>query len=167
MEERKTVGIRKLKQAFVAPILAVLIVLALFTMIPERFAYIQFALAADSYGNDILWVRISQWDGSQYVEKINSTASAFTVRVEDSKAVKFEVGVRFNDTLASSTSEAISYTRNYLNISTLITNQEMTNDTCTLSSPYYYITEYYVWNSTGYPVAGVTYSCSIRYDGYY
>ena len=129
-------------------------------------AWINVAYAADSSGNAILWIRISQYDGGGWVERVNSTASDFSILVEEAEAVKFQVGIRFNDTLAGSESEAVEYTRVYLNISTVVTNQELTNETISYTAPWYYLTETYTWNQTSYPVAGEDYACTVWYQGY-
>jgi hypothetical protein len=123
--------------------------------------------AVDSYGNDINFIEVWQYNGTGYVLLANFTSSGGSVRVHDSWVINFTIGIRFNSTLASSTSEAISYTRVYMNITGIWTNVELNNTSCTLIGSYYYLTEQGHWNQTGYPQAGVTYECSVLYQGYY
>jgi hypothetical protein len=90
--------------------------------------------------------------------------------VHDSWPTNFTVGIQINSTLASSTAEAISYTRVYMNITdggSIWNNVELNNTACELSGSYYYLTEQGHWNATGKPVAGVTYACSVLYQAYY
>jgi len=123
--------------------------------------------AVDSYGNDINFIEVWQYNGTDYILLANFTSSGGSVRVHDNWVINFTVGIRFNSTLASSTAEAISYTRVYMNITGIWINVELNNTSCTLIGNYYYLTEQGHWNQTGYPEAGVTYTCSIVYQGYY
>jgi hypothetical protein len=126
--------------------------------------------AADSYGNDINFIEVWQYNGSAWNLLANFTSTGGSVRVHDSWATNFTVGIRINSTLVSSVSDAIAYTRVYMNITdggAIWTNAELNNTACSLSGSYYYLTEQGYWNQTGKPVAGVTYACSILYQAYY
>ena len=126
--------------------------------------------AADSYGNDINFIEVWQYNGSAWNLLANFTSTGGSVRVHDSWAMNFTVGIQINSTLVSSTSEAIDYTRVYMNITdggSIWNNAELNNTSCSLSGSYYYLTEQGHWNETGKPVAGVTYACSILYQAYY
>jgi len=126
--------------------------------------------AADSYGNDINFIEVWQYNGSAWNLLANFTSTGGSVRVHDSWATNFTVGIQINSTLVSSVSDAIAYTRVYMNITdggSIWTNAELNNTSCSLSGSYYYLTEQGYWNETGKPVAGVTYACSILYQAYY
>lgn len=126
--------------------------------------------AADSYGNDINFVEVWQHNGTAYNLLANFTVTGGSVRVHDSWVINFTVGIKMNSTLVSSTSDAIAYTRVYMNITdggTIWNNVELNNTACSLSGSYYYLTEQGHWNATGKPSAGVTYACSILYQAYY
>jgi hypothetical protein len=101
---------------------------------------------------------------------VNWTSSGESIRVVDSLPLKFYVGISFNSTYASSSSEAISFTRVYMNISdsgSIWVNEELNNTSCVLSGDYYYLEELAAWNQTGKPESGITYAFSTRYEGYY
>jgi hypothetical protein len=126
--------------------------------------------AADSYGNDISFVEIWQYNETAYNLLANFTVTGGSVRVHDSWVMNFTVGIKMNSTLVSSTADAIAYTRVYMNITdggTVWNNVELNNTACSLNGSYYYLTEQGYWNQTGKPVAGVTYACSILYQAYY
>lgn len=130
--------------------------------------FIHLAWAADAYGNDVEFVEIYQYDGSAWNLVENFTSSGGSCRVHDGWPTNFTVSIKFNSTLASSTAEAIDYTRLYMNISESIwTNEELNNTACSLVGSFYILTEEGHWNQTGKPVAGTTYECSVSYQGYY
>jgi len=129
---------------------------------------VMLAFASDSYGDDINFIEVWQWNGSDYMLEANFTSTGGSCLVVEDEAVKVIVSIKFNDTLASSEAEAISYTRVYMNISEGIwTNEEMNNTSCVHSGDFYWLKEEGVWNQTGYPVSGVTYECGVLYQGYY
>jgi hypothetical protein len=126
--------------------------------------------AADSYGNDINFIEVWQYNGTDWNLLANFTSTGGSVRVHDSWAINFTVGIQINSTLVSSVSDAIAYTRVYMNITdggSIWNNVELNNTACSLSGSYYYLTEQGYWNETGKPVAGVIYACSILYQAYY
>jgi glycerol-3-phosphate dehydrogenase len=126
--------------------------------------------AADSYGNDINFVEVWQYNETAWNLLANFTTTGGSVRVHDSWVMNFTVGIKVNSTLVSSSAEAISYTRVYMNITdggTIWNNVELNNTACSLVGSYYYLTEQGHWNATGKPSAGVTYACSILYQAYY
>ena len=129
---------------------------------------VMLGFASDSYGDDINFIEVWQWNGSDYVLEANFTSNGGSCLVADNKAIKVIVSIKFNDTLASSEAEAISYTRLYMNISEGIwTNVELNNTSCVHSGDFYWLKEDGIWNQTGYPVSGVTYECGVLYQGYY
>jgi len=125
----------------------------------------------DSYGNVIVYLCIYQWNGSAWILKLNHTTDAsFSTRLVANYPVKFTVKWRLNNTLASSEAEAVSYTRVYMNITnggTIWNNEELNNTSTSSDADYYYGVEEGIWNQTGKPVAGTTYSCSALYQAYY
>lgn len=124
--------------------------------------------ASDSYGDDINFIEVWQWNSSHYVLEANFTSTDQSCLIVENQPIKIIVSIKFNDTLASSEAEAISYTRVYMNISEGIwTNEELNHTSCFHSGDFYWLKENGVWNQTGYPVAGVTYECSVLYQGYY
>jgi len=121
----------------------------------------------DSYGNCINQINIYQWNGTAYKLLTTETASNFELRVEDSKAIKIEVTVQLNSTLASSEQEAIDYTECTITIGTIVTEASMINTNCILQGDFYILTYEYEWNQAGYPQAGETYNVGIEYKAYY
>ena len=141
-------------------LIAVLLACLIITQLPLPQYYT--VLAVDSYGNDINYIEV--WEGDTL--KANFTSSGGTVRVNASKLIRFVVGIQFNDTLASSTAEAIDYTRVYMNITGVWTNMELNNTSCQLSGSWYYLKE--EGNLTAGTLSeGETYECSVLYQGYY
>ena len=153
----------------VALISSFLLIIALLSL-NGNFSLIQLVYASDSYGNDINWVAVYQWNGSDYELRHNITSSGGTYRIYDNQTTKFVVNIKFNSTLASSSAEAISFTRIYMNITnegTIWNDAELNNTDCNLVGDFYILNENGVWNSTGKPTGGVTYACSVLYQGYY
>jgi len=137
-----------------------LLVLALFGYSNDGFVSLVFA--ADSYGNDIKYIEV--WEGDTL--KANFTSSGGTVRVNASNTITFNVSICINSTLASSTSEAVSYTAVYMNITGIWTNVELNNTSVVLNGSFYYLIEKGVINA-GTLTEGQTYDCSILYKAYY
>lgn len=147
-----------------------LIIIITLSFLPSPFTAIHLAYCADSYGNDINYIKVWQYNGTAWNLLANFTTTGGSVRVHDSWVTNFTVGIKMNSTLVSSTAEAISYTRVYMNITdggTIWNNVELNNTACSLNGDYYYLTEEGHWNETGKPVTGVTYACSILYQAYY
>jgi len=128
------------------------------TQFPQRYT----VLAVDSHGDDINYIEV--WEGDTL--KANFTSGGGTVKVNASKLIRFVVGIQFNDTLASTTQEAIDYTRVYMNITGVWTNMELNNTACQHSGSWYYLKE--EGNLTANTLSeGETYECSVLYQGYY
>ena len=129
---------------------------------------VMLAFASDAHGDDINFIEVWQWNTSDYVLKANFTSIGGSCLVDDDEAIKVIVSIKFNDTLASSEAEAISYTRLYMNISEGIwTNKELNNTSCLHSGAFYWLKENGIWNQTGKPQWGITYECSVLYQGKY
>ncbi len=123
---------------------------------------IVYANPSDIYGNDINYIEV--WEGN--VLRANFTASGGTVRVNASAVLTFKVSIRLNSTLAVSTSEAISYTAVYMNITGIWTNKEFNNTSVQLVGSFYYLIEQGVLNANSLN-EGQTYVCSVLYKAYY
>lgn len=159
---------RKKSYSTVATVLMVIALVALFQS--PHFTGIRLVYAADSYSNDIGFVEVWQYNTTAWTMLANFTTTGGSVRIHDSWATNFTVGICINSTLVSSTSEAIAYTRIYMNITdggSVWNNAELNNTSCSLSGSYYYLTEQGHWNATGKPETGVTYACSVLYQAYY
>ena len=123
----------------------------------------------DAYGNVIMNLTIHQWDGDSWeLLQTVETDTNWTQRVVDSQPINITVCWRLNITLADDITEARAYTRVYINITTIWTNNEM-NATGSVTSDvdYYYGYELAYWNQTGNPESGVTYNVATRYEAYY
>ena len=123
----------------------------------------------DAYGNVIMNLTIHQWNGTLWeLLQTVTTDTNWTQRVVDSQPINITICWRLNKTLASTTTLARTYTRVYINISTIWTNNEM-NYTGSVSSDatYYYGYERAYWNQTGKPESGVTYDVATKYEAYY
>lgn len=161
---------QKLVKSSSVTVIAIGILLFALLLQPFNVTLIQMVWAADVHNNDILWVAVYQWNGSAWVLRNNFTSSGGSTRIHHEQVVNFTVRIKLNSTLASSTTEAVSYTRVYMNITnggSIWTNEELNNTAATLSGDFYLITEEGIWNETGKPVAGTTYSCTVDYDAYY
>jgi len=124
--------------------------------------FFAYASPSDAYGNDITYVEV--WENDTL--KANYTLSGGSLRVNASNTIKFVVGIKFNSTLASSQSEAISYTQILMNITGIWTNQELNNTSCSLDSGFYWLKE----EGTLSPNTlneGQTYDWSVLYKAYY
>ena len=160
-----------MKRLVLAFIILSSIILLITTNINFQYSHlIAYASPADAYGNDINYVEIWQYNGTTWILKANFTSSGGSVRINNNQQVKFNVGIRLNSTLASSSDEAISYTRVYMNITydgTFVwQNVELNNTSCQLVGNFYYLIETGTW-STNLPIAGKTYACTILYQAYY
>jgi len=158
-----------MKKRYLALLLIPMLIAVMFADF-GKYSIIQIAFCADSYGNDINYVEVWQWNGSAYVLKHNFTSSGGSTRVNDGQVVKFVVSIKLNDTLASSNTEAVDYTKVLMNITdggSIWTNEELNNTAVSSSGGFYWLKEEGIWNQTGYPQAGVTYTCDILYQAYY
>jgi len=151
----------------------VLMVLLAFPMLNQQFCILKVAWCADSYGNDISYVEVWQYNGTAWNLVINFTSSGGSTRIHDSWTTKFIVMCKLNSTLASSQTEAKDYTKNLMNITygSPITyvwqNKELNFTSCTgPTSGFYYIERWGNWTSD-LPQQGVTYTCALDYQQYY
>jgi len=153
------------KFLFLIPIVTLL---CAFLMVQCDFTIFRLVYGSDAYGNDIQFVEVHQYNGSAWNLVHNFTSSGGSCRVHDGWITNFTVSIKFNSTFASNNEEAISYTRVYMNISESVwTNEELNNTACSLVGSFYILEEQGCWNQTGKPESGVTYECSVLYQGYY
>lgn len=146
----------------------VAILLFAFLLVQSDLSILHLVYGSDAYGNDIQFIEIWQYNGSTWNLLENFTSSGGSCRVHDAWVINFSINIKFNNTFASSTSEAIDYTRVYMNISESVwTNAELNNTSCSLVGDFYILEEQGHWNQTGKPESGVTYECSVLYQGYY
>ena len=127
---------------------------------------------SDLYGDRIYEVSI--WQNS--IMKGNITYNNYTlgvqVKVDAQILTRFNCTVKLNSTFASSTSEAITNTRVYINITytngtVIISTTEMTDYTAEVNGDFYLVKSYYTWDDpTHHPIAGVTYYVWFRYEVY-
>jgi hypothetical protein len=122
-------------------------------------------------GMDINFVNVYQYDSdtSLWVLRANFTSSGGSVRISDSQQVRFEVGYKFNKTLADSEAYAYTNTTVTMNITVGIWNNVALNTTIVTGqsdATYYYLIRQGDWNAT-LPVGGTTYTCTFLYRGYY
>ncbi|MFN3329235.1 MAG: hypothetical protein ACK40U_10395 [Fervidobacterium pennivorans] len=145
--------------------LTAMLLLTLFFGEPEIFLRV-FGSPADAYGNDIVYIEV--WQGGSL--KANFTSTGGSVRIDANQQVDFVVCIKFNSTLASSESEAISYTKVLMNITYsgnyIWQNKELNNTSIFLSNGFYWLKEVGNWTSN-LPQEGITYNCAVLYQGYY
>jgi len=133
--------------------------------------YSYLAYGADSYGQDIYCVEVWQYNSTHWNMVKNFTSTGDYTRIVDSLHTAFIVKSYLNETLYSSTAEAISYSRVYMNItcsnSTVIWSNVLLNNTaCSLASPKYVLYECGNWTSS-LPEPSVIYNCSVSLEGYF
>jgi hypothetical protein len=148
------------RKIFLVAVPVALLIVALLGFSHDDFVSLVFA--ADSYGHDIKYIEV--WEGDML--KANFTASGGSVRINASNTITFNVSICLNSTLASSTSEAVSYTAVYMNITGIWTNVELNNTSVVLNGSFYYLIEKGVLNA-GTLTEGQTYDCSVLYKAYY
>jgi len=183
--------------------LSLIIALALFSGIHHN-TMLVFATGSspDSYGNMIhevfFWTynhTSDAWEpiyyiwthdgGSHYFKStwtnftVGTYSSGFTLSVKATTEIKFGIYVLLNDTFASSSAEALSNTRVYMNISTSDnagnwTNHLMDDNSGANTDTHdgfscYYIYYEEIWNATaqGHPAEGETCEISYYYEAYY
>jgi hypothetical protein len=156
--------VRVLKKALAIITIPLILTLVFALLSMNNFTLIKVAYAnpADSYGDDILYIEV--WEDTTL--KANFTSSGGSVRVNASKTITFNVSICFNSTLASSTSEAVSYTAVYANITGIWTNVELNNTSVILNGSFYYLIEQGILAANTLS-EGTTYECTFLYKGYY
>ena len=151
----------------IVAIVSLTVLLIAFLLAFPNGTFIHVAYASDVHGNDINFIEIWQYNGTDYVLRANFSSSGGTYLLYDSQPTKFMVNIKFNSTLAGSTNEAIECTKVIMNITGVWTNEEFNNTSCTLIGDFYYLAETGIWNEEGKPESGVTYECNVIYQGYY
>ena len=152
----------KIKHLSLTIPLILIVLISLLMQDNSTIFYFAYASPEDAYGNDITHVEV--WEDD--VLKANYTSSGGSLRVNASKTIKFVVGIKFNSTLASSESEAISYTQVLMNITGIWNNQELNNTSCTLSNGFYWLKEQGIL-APNTLTEGQTYDYSVLYKAYY
>jgi hypothetical protein len=148
-------------------VLAIASLVVMFLFVPQ-IGFVNVAWAATD-GMDIDFINVYQSDGVDWVLRANFTSSGGSVRISDSQETRFEVGYKFNKTLAGSEAYAYSNTTVTMNITVGIWNNVDLNTTIVTGqsdATYYYLIRQGDWNAT-LPVGGTTYTCTFLYRGYY
>lgn len=149
-----------MKKLLIPPLIILLITLTLLS--PPRQLTINIAFA-QTEGN-IQYVEVWQLEGESYVLKANFTQDG-SVSVNGSQWFKFVVCHRFNSSYANNEQEAIDYTKILMNITSIWTNKELNNTSCTLEGNWYILKEVGYLNQT--LSEGETYECTVLQKGYY
>jgi len=152
----------KRKYALITVLLCLILAFTLLSMNNLTLVKVAYANPADGYGDDILYIEV--WEDTTL--KANFTSSGGSVRVNASKTITFNVSICFNSTLASSTTEAVSCTAVYANITGIWTNVELNNTSVQLNGSFYYLIEKGVLSPNTLS-EGTTYACTFLYKGYY
>ncbi len=149
-------------------------------MIPLSFAIparlVMAAGTPDAYGQQIQFVLIYQWTGTAWVKRGNVTTAAYSsgydVDVTPNQPTRFFVCSEFNDDFntAKTESEALADIRVYITINvaqvsrTLMTDH---NSTYKATGDWWRSWSSYLWNSTGKPTAGASYTVVIEFEAYF
>jgi len=158
---------------FVSAFLTVILLLALTNIVDRAILGVYASGTPDAYGDRIF--EVSVWQNN--IMKGNITYDNYTlgvqVKVDALTTTRFNCTVKLNSTFASSTAEAMTNTRVYINITytngtVIISTTEMTDYAATgPTGDYYYVKSYYTWDdSTHHPIAGVTYYVWFSYEVY-
>jgi hypothetical protein len=128
---------------------------------------------ADAYGDQI--DECSVWQSATMMGNItkNNYTLGVQINVNSLTATLFNVSVLLNDTFATSTAEAKTNSRVYLNITysngtTVISTTEITDYYAVdLGTGFYLVKSSYLWNdAANHPIAGVTYYVWLNYEVY-
>ena len=148
-----------MKKLLIPPLIILLITLILLSPKQQTLNLV----FAQTEGN-IQYVEVWQLEGSNYVLKANFTEDG-SVSVNGSQWFKFVVCHRFNSSYANNEQEAIDYTKILMNITSIWTNKELNNTSCTLNENWYILKEVGYLNQT--LSEGETYECTVLQKGYY
>lgn len=171
MKERSKLAPREL--SFSSSVLAIALSLVLLSALSLAFPHAFFigvVWAADSYGNDIEWIDVSQYNTTSWNQVYNFTGNG-TTRIHDSWETSFLVQFRVNKTLMTE-AEVLTYCSVNCTIthqnSTLIWDNVALNVTgsTTSDATYYYAQRLGNWTSS-LPEAGVVYNCTFVYKAYF
>jgi len=179
------------KKLFTVPIIFLLAFALFFASQPHYATLIVYASGTpDSYGDRIVSLCLQYWNGTAWVYFTDgytydgdihefpgdvTTAHEYVSgqiwwRVPDNTPLKFRVATQLNYSFASSTSDAVSKTKVYINITSSgysLTNQLFGDAVGIDRTTYWIVVSLYTWNVTGQPFAGNSYDIVIRYEAYY
>jgi len=120
----------------------------------------------DSYGNMVrqVWM-IQAAQGKSWDIDYGEYTEGMTVEIDANYQTQIIVAVNINKTLANDPGEAAAYTRVYLNVSTVFTDQLLTYwQVQDLDAGFYTVT----YNSTLWtPSADTVYACTVEFEAYY
>lgn len=165
------------RHAFVGFSVILLLAIALLAL-PKfqiSFLHIGVVYASDSYGDDINDTIVSQYNTTAWITIQDFTANG-SARITPAWSTSFLVTVKINASLLATNSSAGSDSGTRVNMTivqadngtNIIWNNLTLNSTGTPSftSPYWYVQKLGNWTSN-LAVSGVTYNCTIVYQGYY
>lgn len=124
---------------------------------------------ADIHNNDITRLEVYQYTLGSWKLLLNVTSTGQSCDIDANKAIRFNVTVRLNKTLADNDNEAIEYSKVLMNITnggTVWNNKLLNNTDVSSDADWYYLIETGNWSSD-LPSEGVEYTCTIRYEAYY
>lgn len=152
-------------------LMSLILIAGVFVSSPNSF--IELGFCGDLHNNDFRNIAVYQYNGTATNLVKNFTATGGSERILDSQPIDFEVVVKLNLTLASSTSEAKTFTRANMTITRTDTSVKIWDNvalnqsaTVTSDANFYYVTFLGNWTSV-LAVAGVTYNCTTVYQAYY
>lgn len=152
--------------------LACVFVLLVAALMPQKngiYLFFGVAYAQDSYGDDVVYIEVWQYNGTAYALLLNTTSTNHTVPLDGGKPVQFFVCMRLNDTLAPNNDTAVTRTQLFMNItyntSFVWNNEELNNTSSIHDTDYYYVKERGDWTSD-LPQDGVEYTAAIKYYVY-
>ena len=186
----------KMRKTLIVPILFLLTATLFIVSMDNQTKLLVYADGTpDSYGNRIVGVWVAEWnetlgdyqspygqcktlvtyDGTNTFDglTIHSNGASMDIiaytanaelKVYDNRALKIFVKCAGNKTLISDPSTEM---RAYINITGVVSNQQMTYSSYSTGTNFYVATFYYVWNATGQPNAGTSYNVAVWYEAYY
>lgn len=145
-----------------------ILILSIVLSINQTLFFVYAIGTPDEHGNVIMEIHIYQHNGTAYDLLLNHTTSTnFTCKVESDTYTRFECKVRFNKTFAVDEEESFDYTRVYLNVTDIYTNELMLNISGNSDDDYWYVLYRKDWEIADKPEYGVDYDVSFNYDAYY
>ena len=147
-----------------ALIMAILLLLATHQTLLHQSLIVFAAGNPDGYGNAINTMSIYQNEIQVAYATTSNYSSGMTLEIDSSILTRIVATVRLNLTLASSQSDAKDKTRVFLNISDVVSNQNMTFWQSGQDANYYYVS----YNSSLWtPDVDTTYNVTLDFDAYY
>jgi len=181
----------KKKLLYTFPLLFVLALTLFFAVQQNYTTMLVYASGTpDAYGNRIMSLCLQRWNGTAWVYftdgytydgNIHEMPADVTAmheyisgqnwwRVPDNTPLKFRIAVELNYSFATTTDDAVSKTKVYINITASgysLTNQLFGSAVGIDRTSYWVVVSLYTWNVTGQPNSGIEYNVGLRYEVYY